>query len=273
MIKIWFGFILASSLAISGCASKPPLITNNQFSEADVIEVVFPSTDPKGQKVQSGKGALTSLQGLGYNSRSGAQNEYINSLRWNYVGEGFELIRNVCLNSQGKCSRFDEVKITVTGDLALKEKGEHASLLVIPKQSERFVTRNMITGKPEYKGVKYDFVDLKKTISKTTYPLTFEVDSPYSPESIYANFQRLSRKEAYSRGAQKDPVSGKIFKERFWLKTGAGEISLNLETYPYRNGSKAVIYAQVKPELQGNKIDFAKSIEALEERVKTIVNM
>lgn len=101
---------------------------------------------------------------------------------------------------------------------------------------------------------------------------TIEVNSQYNTESIFANFERLAKKVAYKQGA-KDEVTGKIFKNRFSIDYKGHPIKFSLETYPYRNGSKAVIYANIPGFFTSqNKVDFNIIIDDLKKQIESIVN-
>jgi len=72
----------------------------------------------------------------------------------------------------------------------------------------------------------------------------FEVNSPYPSDAVFANFERLASLRDFLSG-EADPVTGKIFKKRFQIPYGQTALRFVIETYPYRTGSKAVIYANV----------------------------
>ncbi len=101
---------------------------------------------------------------------------------------------------------------------------------------------------------------------------TIEVNSQYNTESIFSNFERLAKKVSYKQGA-KDEVTGKIFKNRFSIDYKGYPINFSLETYPYRNGSKAVIYANIPGSFTSqNKVDFNIIIDDLKRQIEAIVN-
>ncbi len=85
----------------------------------------------------------------------------------------------------------------------------------------------------------------------------FEVNTPYPTDSVFANFERLANPRDFQYG-QTDPVTGKIFKKRFQIPYGASQINFTLEAYPYRNGSKAVVYTIVPAtETAPGEVDYA----------------
>jgi hypothetical protein len=84
--------------------------------------------------------------------------------------------------------------------------------------------------------------DLESYLRTGGLPYKFEIDSPYNTDSVFANFERLANARHYHEGAT-DPVTGKIFKKRYHIPYAASRVWFSLEVYPYRNGSKAVVYA------------------------------
>lgn len=106
---------------------------------------------------------------------------------------------------------------------------------------------------------------------------SFEVNSEYPPESVTANFDRLLGGQRIS-GKVKDPITGKQFSHRYYLDNDGQRTSFVVETYPYRNGSKAVIYMWVP--LAIKKDNHVISVEQVDEQtvnnlmsqITTIVN-
>lgn len=85
----------------------------------------------------------------------------------------------------------------------------------------------------------------------------FEVNTSYPSDSVFANFERLANPRDFQYG-QTDPVTGKIFKKRYQISYGASQINFTLEAYPYRNGSKAVVYTIVPAtETAPGEVDYA----------------
>jgi hypothetical protein len=74
------------------------------------------------------------------------------------------------------------------------------------------------------------------------------------------------------RVGERDPVSGKIFKQEFATTVRGRELFVTVETFPYRNGSKALVYARIPGiETAPNEIDFAVLIREVRERLSQIV--
>lgn len=117
----------------------------------------------------------------------------------------------------------------------------------------------------------FEAADLRKFLASAHLHVKFEVDSEFSPESTYANLVRLLKSRPYRPG-EKDPVSGKIFKQEFIASLRGRDVSLAVETFPYRNGSKAVIYARIPgSETSPNTVDFAVLFEETRVRLAQVL--
>lgn len=99
----------------------------------------------------------------------------------------------------------------------------------------------------------------------------FEIDSEFNPEATYANFVRLLKSRPYEKG-EKDPVSGKIFKQQFLMPFHDKEVPLAVETYPYRSGSKAIVYCQIPAiETTPNTVDFVLLLTEVRKNLTQII--
>ncbi|MBF0557280.1 MAG: hypothetical protein HQL08_00715 [Nitrospirae bacterium] len=107
-----------------------------------------------------------------------------------------------------------------------------------------------------------------------------EINSPYSPESIYANFQRKLKQRPLGTDPWVDPVTGKNYKFAYLLPYDQSETCLIVDAYPYRNGSKIVVHviyiANPKsftgnPESSVRQIDLSKAIADIRQEIKSIV--
>lgn len=117
----------------------------------------------------------------------------------------------------------------------------------------------------------YEVSDLRNTLASSTLYYKFDLDSPYNSESVYANFLRLVKREGFRPG-EKDPVTGKIYKDRFVLTNRNSEVRFVIEAYPYRNGSKVVVYAAIPGvETSQNVIDFVILIQEIEQKLLNVV--
>jgi hypothetical protein len=127
-----------------------------------------------------------------------------------------------------------------------------------------------IEGKPRYQ-VAFIPSDVAANLTKADLAWKLEVDSEFNTDSTYANFARLTRKEVFRGNGEKDPVTGKIFKERFWVRIPGREIPVNVETYPYRNGSKVIVYAVLSGKVSGSTVEFTSAADALKKEIERIV--
>jgi hypothetical protein len=118
---------------------------------------------------------------------------------------------------------------------------------------------------------KYGTKELRDTLLAANLHYRFEIDSPYKPEAVYSNFIRLTKRESF-RSGEKDPVTGKIFKDRFVLNNRNREVPFVVETYPYRDGSKVVAYIVIPAvETSANTVDFSVIIREIELQLTNIV--
>lgn len=135
---------------------------------------------------------------------------------------------------------------TFDGEYSLSDKGSSKILKITPTSY-----------KPYQEGLVFPFAvpnfsdeDLFEWITNHPVYFSVEIDSDYPPESIYANFERLAKREAFTPGS-KDAVTGKIFKNRYSIKNRDSTVYFSVETFPYRNGSKAVLTAVTTPSKTG----------------------
>lgn len=114
--------------------------------------------------------------------------------------------------------------------------------------------------------------DLIHYLLEDTIRYTMEVNSKYDPQSIYGNFMRLAKSASYGEG-EKDDVTGDIIKSRFYLPYKDHRIYFSLKTFPYRNGTKAIIHLYIPGILTSpNTVDFAKIIKGVKSQIESIVN-
>ena len=99
----------------------------------------------------------------------------------------------------------------------------------------------------------------------------FELDSPYSPESVYANFKRLWKER---RNGSSVRYNGKQYDKWFEYKLNEdNNIKCFVEIIPYRNGSKATmsIYLPLLDD-DSNVIDVGKQINNVKTILTNVVN-
>jgi hypothetical protein len=114
--------------------------------------------------------------------------------------------------------------------------------------------------------------DLLEYITRQPLHLSLEFNSQYNTESIYANFMRMAEKVRFYPG-EKDPVTGKVYKDKFVLIGKYGKVFFSFEAFPYRNGSKAVVHMAVPGTFTtGNTVDFGEIIKEIKGQLEGIVN-
>lgn len=114
--------------------------------------------------------------------------------------------------------------------------------------------------------------DLSSYISSHAVEWKIEINSQYNTESIFANFKRLASEEPFTKG-EKDPIAGHIFKNRFSILVNNRKVLFSLETFPYRNGTKSVIYLHVSGYYTSdNTVDFNMILPEIKKKLDSIVN-
>ncbi|WP_026842902.1 hypothetical protein [Citrifermentans bremense] len=99
-----------------------------------------------------------------------------------------------------------------------------------------------------------------------------EINSEFNTESIFSNFKRLATEEQFRQG-EKDDVTGKIFKNRFSMMVDDTKVYFSVETFPYRNGTKAIIYLSVPGRYTSeNTVDFNVILKDLKTKLEAIIN-
>lgn len=99
-----------------------------------------------------------------------------------------------------------------------------------------------------------------------------EINSKYNSDSVYANFERLAKKQAFDTG-ETDPVTGKIYKNWFITNYKGKPVRYVVQTYPYQNGSKSVIYVALPAsETSPGNVDFQTVIKEVKSQLSDIAN-
>lgn len=99
----------------------------------------------------------------------------------------------------------------------------------------------------------------------------FEVNSEFNSESTHANFMRMLKTRGFKQG-EKDPVTGKIFKQQFVLPYRGKEVLFVLETFPYRNGSKAIMHLRIPATFTSpNTVDYKIILDEVKAELTKIV--
>lgn len=255
---LWLWWV---ALAIGGCATAP---TQQAFSLNEYVTFIIPK-DPNLYEVTSG--TLKGLLWPGFRRRVSYQTKQVEVLRNVSIPGGDFLVERytaneTALGDAGKAG----IQYTVKQEVSETTDAYHVTLrplevrtyqggLILPYPIPRFTERDLI-----------DY------LMSAQFHFKMEIDSPYNSESTHANFVRLMESKTSDKG-ERDPVTGKIFKSRFFLQYRGKKLSFALETYPYRNGSKAVFYLTIYGIMTTqNTVDLKKIIEDVGVELGKIVN-
>lgn len=270
MFRMFASLFLVAILV--GCAGPQPPITQSEtiVSQAPVATLVIPAPELSGGLVPSSPEDLARNVLLeNYKNRSGASNEYELGLEWKIQANKFTVEKFRGRYSPDFQNMSKDVTVSYDGTIEMTKIGSNYQLNFFLAKRDYYAHINRFTGKPSYQ-IDFSPSDVATILRNAAMPLKLEVDSEFNTDSTYANFARLTQREVFKDGV-KDTVTGKIFKERFWVRVSGREIPVNVETYPYRNGSKVVIYARLPGALSGSTIDFANSADALRKEIERIV--
>lgn len=114
--------------------------------------------------------------------------------------------------------------------------------------------------------------DLAEFLIKQPVFYNLEINSQYNTESTYSNFIRLVERTKFVPG-EKDPVTGKIFKDKFALPYKGEKIYFSLESFPYRNGSKVIVHLVVPGTLTSdNLVDFGIILNDIRTQLENVAN-
>lgn len=118
---------------------------------------------------------------------------------------------------------------------------------------------------------KFDDKDLLDNLLTAQLYYKLEIDSEFNTESTHANFMRMLKTRTYYNG-EKDPVTGKIFTQHFILPYRDKEVLFVLETYPYRNGSKAVMHLRIPAVLTSpNLVDYKLILDEVKAKLTEVI--
>jgi hypothetical protein len=114
--------------------------------------------------------------------------------------------------------------------------------------------------------------NLTEYLIKQPVYYNLEINSQYNTESIFSNFVRLVERAQFRQG-EKDPVTGKIFKDRFAISYKNKKVYFTLETFPYRNGSKVIVHLVVPGSLTSdNVVDFGIILNDIKTQLEGVAN-
>lgn len=118
---------------------------------------------------------------------------------------------------------------------------------------------------------KFDDRDVSDHLLSAELHYRIEVNSEFNSESTHANFMRTLKTRGFKQG-EKDPVTGKIFKQQFVLPYRGKDILFVLETFPYRNGSKAVMHLRIPAVFTSpNTVDYKTILDEVKGKLTEVV--
>jgi len=266
MLYRYFG-ILALGSILAGCVTQPPIRLSESVESKPIVgRLIIPPPELYGGAVPNGPGDLASRIRF-KNVRNVGKGDFpeVEVMQWRTQGSSFVVENYKAFYAPNVREDLDKVSVSFEGTLRLDKPNDNYQLVFTVENRKYYDQRTM--------GYKVNFAPSDATVSLLQAEIQWkvEVDSEFNAESTYANFVRLTRKEVFGGNGEKNLQAGKIFKERFWVRVAGREIPINVETYPYRNGSKAVVYATLSGAISGNDLDFVGSANALKKEIERIV--
>lgn len=247
-----------SLLLLGGCV---PQAVVHQAEVSDPSDGTFTVVFPAEMKEAPAE-LMKKVQNIGYYERFGKDHFDINAVKWSFATDRFTVEHYRAREIDRR--EFAKVSISYTGTI---EQVSSSTLKLIPRTVNSSAKAD-IFGRT-YK-VQFPPNEIMRRFDNAEIRKVFEIDSEFNSDATYANFARLTRKETLREG-YKDPVTGKIYTERFWLKVNNLEIPVTVATYPYRNGSKVVINADVPAQRNGSIFDFSIPAKAIQLELERIV--
>ncbi|WP_319381264.1 hypothetical protein [Thiomicrorhabdus sp.] len=267
--------IIASLTILSGCIGTPSKSTPKKivsYTAKDTIEIILPTLEtsteatPKNY-IDSLKGSSKHWVGWAVRGETKFWGDWIfgeNHFEYSTGGCGWVL--------SGRCNPMRKGLVKINGELSIKVDGSNTTVKLLPKTYSEESTTNFLTGGPHFdsnSNLDSDISDLISMLRKLSYQFEFDINSEYSTDSVSSNFARLLK----SGGSYNDDNLKKTYKNTYILKTNSGtHAKVAVSTFPYRNGSKAVITVWLTPVVTGNILNYAAAKKEIEERVKEIVN-
>jgi hypothetical protein len=254
---------------LAGCAAQPITQSESIASQSPIATLVIPAPELSGGPAPSGPQDLA-LKVRFENYRYVGSGEYpdVESLQWKVQGGTFTVEKYKAFYYRSSGRDLNKVSVSYDGTVGMTKAGGSYQLTFSLGKKTYYAEPSVVDGKARYQ-VAFAPSDVAANLARAEMPWEFEVDSEFKTDSTYANFARLTRKEVF-RG-EKDPVTGKIFNERFWVRVSGREIPVNVETYPYRNGSKAIIYALLPGTVSGSTVDFVSTADSLKKEIERII--
>lgn len=257
VVCVIFSFLGCSTMQSTGLAPKPAETVD--ISNPRTITIVLPNSNLVDTSMYSSLRFQNRVWGVSYYDNRIAKQEVIRSFKPS--ANSIYVERRTANQTTGSGRIY-------TLNYEMKEDGKN-KIMELKPISFRTYQQGLVGPFPVPNFTEDSLFDY---IISHYIGYTIEINSQYNTESIFSNFERLAKKVAYKQGA-KDEVTGKIFKNRFSIVCNGSQINFSLETYPYRNGSKAVIYANIPGSFTSqNKVDFNIIIDDFKRQIESIVN-
>jgi hypothetical protein len=269
--KPLFVVVAFAVVALSGCA------TNGQF---DVTNPLGTITKPPHTHEAIAATPITIFVPSDPNIRAGTGTQIVRDIRlepWSVTAmPGAMYYRLFVENNSGNSLQVEaRVDNGVVGsgliydvNYAVKQMRDGYEVVFTPVDKETY--QQGLVGKFPVPNFTLDNLRTYLTSFKVYYE--FDINSKYNPDSVYANFARLVQVQNF-RAGERDPITNKIYKNWFISSVDGKKFRYVLQTYPYHNGTKAVIYASVPPIENSNGIyDYGTSIRDIRKQITTVAN-
>lgn len=159
------------------------------------------------------------------------------------------------------------VVYTVSETIETQDDIKAVTLQPVKKLSEREKKLVIDVEAPEFDIVKY--------LSEASFDTNFEFNSDFQPTSVKANFDRLLKRADVRFVDNFNTVSNLDLEEHYTVTLDGADVLVRVEVFPYRNGSKAVVYALLQTNSTANTagvIDVSAMMSTLKGKIKDIVN-
>jgi hypothetical protein len=259
MKKFMLCLLFTAMMAVTGCANMTPKPAQTTELTAPITTTVIIPNDPSVDTARFRSLEFSATWGQSYYKGSISKQHVIRIK--NKTDKTFDFDRRIDNGISGSGIMYTVAYSIVTN-------GNNTVLTFKPTKYRTYQEGLIMPfAVPEF--TENDF---STYIASNSVYYKLEIDSQYNTESIFANFKRLATEEHLMQGV-KDTVTGKIFKNRFSIPTKNGKVVFSLETYPYRNGSKAVIYLNVPGYLTSDSTaDFNMILSEIKAKLESIVN-
>jgi len=250
--------LITMVMLVTSCKSTDvnPLHVTDQYQDISEVNVkyVIPT-----KNLELNRG----IAGVTFDSFRQGKSSKQNKLFWKKIDERtFEVHRRVDNGISGSGKIYIVNYSTVT------------------KGDDTIITFNPIKTKSYQQGFigKFDVPEfnINNFLSSSNFKYKFEINSDFPSNSVKGNFDRLLRKKVPSHSEMKQMMlarmSGKTTSSKDWYVLDSYTL-LNVESFPYRNGSKVVIEAKIRTKKNSeNLINLSELFKSINSQIVTIVN-